>query len=87
MDIPAFPFYSNKWLLQNWGRLDPDIPLERQSLVKLFRDPRRYEWVREEYCINGFERSYDGVWYRVRAASVDDATPPPNNPQAWEETT
>ena len=73
-----------KYLLQNWGRIDPAQPPPVNSLCKLFRDGGRYEWAREEYCIRGFERSYEGVWYRVTADSVDDATPPPNNPQAWE---
>jgi len=74
---------QNKWLLQNWGRLDPNIPLGQQNLLKLFRGGERYEWVREEYCIKGYERSYEGVWYRVISERVDDSTPPPNSPQNW----
>ena len=73
-----------KYLLQNWGKLDPNIPLSEQSLCKLFRDSGRYSWVREEYCLKGYERLYNGVWYCVIADRVDDATPPPNNTQAWE---
>jgi len=73
-----------KYLLQNWGKLNPDIPLSQQSLCKLFRDSGRYEWVREEYCIKGFERYYQDSdpnrtgWYRVISERVDSGTPPPN---------
>ena len=80
----AFRIGHEKYLLQNWGKLDPNIPLSEQSLCKLFRDSGRYPWVREEYCLKGYERLYNGVWYRVIAERVDDATPPPNNAQAWE---
>jgi hypothetical protein len=53
---------------------------------------KRYEWVREEYCSNGFERFYEDQnddqrtgWYRVIAANAgDNNTPPPNLPQTWE---
>ena len=74
----------NKWLLQGDGRLDAAIPLENQSLLKLFRDNGRYEWAREEYVLQGFERSYNGQWYRCIAVREDSATPPPNNPASWE---
>ena len=78
----------NKFLLQGDGRLNEQPYIEdnqaKPSLVKLFRDAGRYEWVREEYCIKGFERSYNGKWYRVTAEIVDDSTPPGNS-QAWEE--
>jgi len=75
---------ANKWLLQNWGRLDPNIPLNQNPLLKLFRDGGRYEWVREEYCLKGFERYYDGDWYKVIAERADSAIPPPNDGQNWE---
>ena len=74
-----------KWLLQNWGKLDPNRPPSEQSLLKLFRDGNRYDWVREEYCIQGFERKYNNKWYRVKVPSVDDATPPPNATDRWDE--
>lgn len=73
-----------KWLLQNWGRLDPLIPLIQQPLLKLFRDNKRYEWVREEFCLQGFERSYGDQWYRVITPSVDSATAPPFDTANWQ---
>ena len=82
-----------KWLLQNWGKLDenltPAIVDDRpnMNLLKLFRDSNRYDWVREEYCIYGFERKFNNKWYRVKVPNVDDSTAPPNNPTAWEEIT
>ena len=72
-----------KYLLQNWGKIDPSNPPPTNSLCKLFRDAGRYEWVREEYCIKGYERSYNGVWYRVISTRVDSGTPPPNDTQNW----
>ena len=75
---------SYKYLLQGDGKLDPGRPLSELSLLKLFRDSNRYEWVREEYCIRGFERSYNDIWYRVKVDRVDSATPPPNDNQSWE---
>ena len=75
-----------KYLLQGDGRIQVDNPPPTNSLCKLFRDSGRYEWVREEYCIKGFERSYNDVWYRVIVDRVDDATPPSNS-NAWEEVT
>jgi len=82
---------SNKYLLQNWGRIDIDRPPEINPLCKLFRDGGRYDWVREEYCIKGFERYYDDGdpertgWYRVIADNAgDNNTPPPGVPMIWE---
>jgi len=81
---------SSKWLLQNWGKLDPGIPLNQQNLCKLFRDSGRYPWVREEYCLKGFERYYDDGdpgrtgWYVVISERVDSGTPPPNDSQNWQ---
>jgi len=51
-----------KYLIQNDGvRIDVSRPLREQ--LKLFRDSGRYDedgaprtWVREEYCLNGFQR-------------------------------
>jgi len=74
---------GSKYLLQNQGRIDLDKPPEINPLCKLFRDAGRYEWAREEYCLRGFERQYDGEWYRVTADRVDDSTPPPNS-NSWE---
>jgi len=80
-----------KYLLTNWGRIDPSNPPPTNSLCKLFRDAGRYPWVREEYCIMGFERYYEDPdpqrsgWYRVITANAgDNNTPPPNVPQTWE---
>ena len=72
-----------KYLLQGDGRIDVDKPPPVNPLCKLFRDSGRYPWVREEYCLQGFEREYNGEWYKVIADRVDDATIPPNS-QAWE---
>jgi len=52
---------------------------------KLFRDSGEYDYMREEYCLKGFPRRYNGKLYVVIADRVDDATPPPNNPQSWQE--
>jgi len=83
--------------LQNWGRIDVDNPPPTNPLCKLFRDSGRYDpdgtprnWVREEYCLKGFERYYDGGdpqrtdWYAVKSGRVDSATPPPNDAQNWQ---
>ena len=87
---------NNKYLLQNWGKIDPknspriENGRVEPSLCKLFRDGGRYEWVREEFCLRGFERYYDDGdpgrtgWYRVVSESVDSGTPPPNDSQNWE---
>ena len=81
---------AEKYLLQNWGGIDPNTPPPTNPLCKLFRDGGRYPWVREEYCLKGFERYYDDGdpnrtgWYAVTADYVDDATPPPNAPNMWE---
>ena len=75
---------KEKYLLQNDGKIDPANPPPTNPLCKLFRDDRRYNWVREEFCLRGFERYYDGGdpgrtgWYRVIAAVADSATPPPS---------
>ena len=78
---------DRKCLLQNWGRLDPAKSLEEQSLLKFFRGPQRQIWMREEYCLNGFERidPNNGKAYRVKSDRVDSSTPPANDPQNWEE--
>ena len=85
-----------KFLLQNWGKIDPNNPPRVEgnqvypSLCKLFRDAGRYDWVREEFCLKGFERHYDDGdanrtgWYRVVSDSVDSGTPPPNDSQNWQ---
>ena len=79
-----------KWMIQNNGNINPN-PLE-SGLTKLFRsiashdeDDTPREWIREEFCISGMERMYNGKWYQVIASVVDDATPPPNNQAAWKE--
>jgi len=82
---------KEKYLLQNWGKIDPSDPPRiednqvRPSLVKLFRDGGLYDWVREEFCLEGFPRRYDGIVYRLKSNVCDSATPPPNDPQNWEE--
>jgi len=73
-----------KYLIQNDGRIDVNNPPPTNSLCKLFRDSGRYEWVREEYVLQGFERSYDDLWYRCIVPIEDGSTPPPNNPSVWE---
>lgn len=88
---------NNKYLLQNWGKIDDNNPPRIEGtqcyppLCKLFRDSGRYDWVREEYCIKGFERYYDDGdpnrtgWYRVITENAgDNNTPPPGVPQTWE---
>jgi len=82
---------NGKYLIQNWGRIDPTQPPPVNPLCKLFRDGGRYDWVREEYCIKGFERYYDDGdpqrtgWYRVITDNAgDNVTPPPGVPQTWE---
>jgi len=79
-----------KYLIQNDGRIDPNIPPPENSLCKLFRDGGRYDWVREEFCLKDFERYYDdgdpwrSGWYKVISNNVDSSTPPPNDDQNWE---
>ena len=85
-----------KYLLQNWGKIDPNNPPRVEgnqvfpSLCKLFRDSGRYEWVKEEFCLKGFERHYDDGdpnrtgWYVVISERVDGGTPPPNDYQNWQ---
>jgi len=88
---------AEKYLLQNWGRIDPANPPRIEgtqvfpSICKLFRDSGRYDWVREEYVIKGFERYYsDGDpsrtgWYRCIADNAgDNNTPPSGVPTVWE---
>jgi len=76
-----------KYLIQNNGRLNEEPHIENNqvqpSLCKLFRDSSKYDWVREEYCIEGFIRTYNGVDYRCIVQIEDSATPPPNN-NSWE---
>ena len=86
---------SNKFLLQNWGKIDPSNPPRiennqvQPSLCKLFRDNGRYDWVKEEFCLKGFKRYYnDGDpnrtgWYVVVSERVDSGTPPPNDSMNW----
>ena len=80
-----------KWLLQNNGNISPNPA--GSGLTKLFRstdsheeDGAPREWEREEFCIFGMERLYNGAWYRVKAPVVDSATPPPNDAASWEAT-
>ena len=80
----------NKYLLQNWGKIDPAIPPPINPLCKLFRDKSAYdpdgtprEWVKEEYCLRDFERLYNGLWYIVIADRVDSGTPPSNDAASW----
>ena len=86
---------NNKFLIQNWGKIDPANPPRVENgqvqpqLCKLFRDSGRYEWVKEEFCLLGFERYYDDGdenrtgWYRVVSNVVDSGTPPPNDDRNW----
>jgi len=73
-----------KYLLENWGRIDPNVPPPMNPLCKLFRDGGRYPWVQKEYCLKGYEREYNGAWYRVISERVDSGTTPPNDYQNWE---
>ena len=80
----------NKYLLQNFGKIDPANPPPTNSLCKLFRDKNSHdpdgtdrEWVKEEYCLKGFERKYNGIWYVVIADRVDSGTPPINDAASW----
>ena len=79
-----------KWLFENWGKLDPDIPLNQQPLLKLFRDSGQYDYFPGEYCLKGFIRYYHDQdperagWYIVISERVDSKTPPPNDYQSWE---
>ena len=90
---------NNKFLMQNWGKIDPANPPRIEdgvvlpSLCKLFRDGGRYDWVREEWCIRGYERYYEDKsrpentgWYRVVMSNAgDNNTAPPYTPLAvWE---
>ena len=81
---------GNKWLFENWGKLDPSIPLEQQPLLKLFRDSRQYDYFPGEYCLKDFPRYFhdpdpqrDGL-YVVISERVDSKTPPPNDAQNWQ---
>jgi len=87
---------TEKYLLQNFGKIDPNNPPRiegnqvQPSLCKLFRDAERYNWVREEFCLKGFERYFDDGdpvrtgWYIVISDVVDNAAPPNALPQNWE---
>ena len=88
---------NDKYLVQNDGRIDAGEPPPVNPLCKLFRDESGYGpdgsmrlWVREEFCVKGTERYYDGGdpqrtgWYIVISDRVDSATPPPNDAQNWE---
>jgi len=83
---------TDKYLLTNQGRIDVDKPPPENPLCRLFRDNRRYEWVREEYCSNGFERHYTdpsdakrtGCYKVIANNAGDNNTPPPNLPQTWQ---
>ena len=79
-----------KYLLTNNGNITTN-PAD-STLCKLFRSKASYdldgtprEWVREEFCMRGFERHYNNKWYRVKVDVVDSATPPSNDTNAWEE--
>ena len=79
-----------KYLMQNFGKIDPNNPPPTNNLCKLFRDSASHdadgtprEWVREEFCLQCFQRLYNGAWYEVTSAMVDSATPPPNDGQNW----
>jgi len=77
----------SKYLLTGDGRIQNNQPPPVNSLCKLFRNAGldgQFEWVREEFCMKGFIRSYNGKLYEVTAERVDDATAPPNS-NAWKE--
>jgi len=79
---------TDKYMAQN--QTTTSVHPSENPGFKLFRDSGRYPWVREEFCLRGFERYYDDGdpgrtgWYRVITTSVDSATPPPNDYQNWE---
>lgn len=90
---------DNKYLIQNQGRIENDRPPHINSLCKLFRDSKRYDfdgnvrfWVREEWCLFGYERYYenpdrpqDNGWYRVKTNHAEgNNTQPPGMPNIWE---
>ena len=74
-----------KYLLENWGKIDPAIPPDKNPLCKLFRDGGRYPYVPKEYCLKGYPRYWEDAnperegWFEVIAEMVDDSTPPPDN--------
>jgi len=80
-----------KYLFTGDGKIQLDKPPPENSLCRLFRNASRFEWVREEYCSNGFERFYEDPndpnrtgWYKCIAMNAgDNNTPPPNLPQVW----
>jgi hypothetical protein len=85
----------SKYLLTGDGRIQSTPRIENNqvqpSLLKLFRNAARANWVREEFCERGFERYWENPqrpeengWYRVIVDVVDDADTPPNAPQRWE---
>ena len=74
---------TDKYMAQN--QTTTSLHPSQNPMFKLFRDNGLYEWVREEYCLRGYVRSYEGKWYEVIAARVDSATPPPNDPASWRE--
>ena len=89
-----------KFLLDGDRRLNPNDPNEipriegnevKPGNLKLFRDSGRYNWVRNEYCLKGFERYFEDSnrpdktgWYTVISARVDSSTPPPDDYQNWQ---
>ena len=79
----------SKYLLTGDGRIQTTARIENDqvqpSLLKLFRNKEPAPWVREEFCELGFERTYQGHTYKVKVAVVDDATPPPNATDRWDQ--
>ena len=79
-----------KLLIQNNGNINNPDPVQA-GITKVVRttashndDGTAREWIREEFCIKGMERLYNGIWYRVKASVVDSATPPSNDTGSWE---
>jgi len=74
---------TDKYMAQN--QTTTSVHPSQNPTFKLFRDDLIYEWVREEYCLRGYVRGYEGKFYQVIAARVDSATPPPNDTASWKE--
>ena len=87
-------FCRAKWLMQQDGRIDPDIPFDQNPRLKLFRDgDNEYPYFREEFTLSGWIRTFVSQHnpsqtgrYQVsdRVEYVDSSQEPPANPHAWD---
>ena len=89
---------SNKYLFPDGGRIDHGQTPATSNRCLLHRDRSSYEpdgarrqWVREEFCLQGWlrywtnaSRPQENGWYRVRVRRVMDSTNPAGASDRWE---